>query len=154
MTADQGKSNFFNRIVVGTDGSETAKEAVDVAIALARENGGTLHLVNAYKSSSTTGQAAVAGAGIAAASPGLSAAIGAEASLHLLTAVAADIDGITVEIHSVNDSPPDAVLGVAAEVEADLIIVGNKGMERRVFGSVPNSIAHRAPCNLLIVKTT
>src|ERR1700722_3340297 len=139
MTADQGKSNFFNRIVVGTDGSETAKEAVDVAIALARENGGTLHLVNAYKSSSTTGQAAVAGAGIAAASPGLSAAIGAEASLHLLTAVAADIDGITVEIHSVNDSPPDAVLGVAAEVEADLIIVGNKGMERRVFGSVPNS---------------
>jgi nucleotide-binding universal stress UspA family protein len=61
---------------------------------------------------------------------------------------------VDVQIHSVNDSPPEAVLDVAEKVDADLIVVGNKGMERRVFGSVPNSIARKAPCNLLIAKTT
>ena len=43
----------------------------------------------------------------------------------------------------------------AAEVEADLIVVGNKGMTgvRRVLGSVPNSVAHSAPCSVLIAFT-
>jgi nucleotide-binding universal stress UspA family protein len=64
------------------------------------------------------------------------------------------VSGINVQTHSVNQSPPEAVLAVAEEVGADLIVVGNKGMERRVFGSVPSSIARKSPCNLLIAKTT
>ena len=33
-------------------------------------------------------------------------------------------------------------------------MIGNKGMERKVLGSVPNSVSHNAPCSVLIVKTT
>jgi nucleotide-binding universal stress UspA family protein len=36
----------------------------------------------------------------------------------------------------------------------DLLVIGNKGMQRRVLGSVPNSVTHRAPCSVLVVKTT
>jgi nucleotide-binding universal stress UspA family protein len=38
-------------------------------------------------------------------------------------------------------------------VDADVIVVGSKGMHRRILGSVPNSVAHKAPCAVLIVKT-
>jgi len=53
-------------------------------------------------------------------------------------------------------SPKPGILGEALEVEADLIVVGNKGMKgvRRVLGSVPNAVAHRSPCSVLIVQTT
>jgi len=45
----------------------------------------------------------------------------------------------------------------AEEREADLIIVGNKGMtgaKRFLLGSVPNKISHHAPCSVLIIRTT
>ena len=49
-----------------------------------------------------------------------------------------------------------AILQVAGEVDADLIVVGNKGMRGagRLLGSVPNSVTHKAPCSVLVVKTT
>ena len=49
----------------------------------------------------------------------------------------------------------DALLSVAAAVRASTIVVGNQGMHgaRRVLGSVPNSVSHRARCNVLIVST-
>jgi nucleotide-binding universal stress UspA family protein len=33
-------------------------------------------------------------------------------------------------------------------------VVGNRGMERRILGSVPNSVAHKAACTVVLVKTT
>ena len=48
----------------------------------------------------------------------------------------------------------DVVVQLASECSADLLVIGNKGMQRRVLGSVPNTIAHRAPCSVLVVKTT
>jgi nucleotide-binding universal stress UspA family protein len=56
----------------------------------------------------------------------------------------------------VTGAPADAICEVAREVSADLIVVGNKGMQgiRRVLGSVPNSVAHQAPCDVLIAFTT
>jgi nucleotide-binding universal stress UspA family protein len=58
--------------------------------------------------------------------------------------------------HALPGDPARAILQVANEVGADLIVVGNKGMKGagRVLGSVPNEVAHRAPCSVLIVKTT
>ena len=50
--------------------------------------------------------------------------------------------------------PADVLVGIAEDQGADVLIVGNKGMHRRVLGSVPNSISHNAPCSVLIVKTT
>jgi nucleotide-binding universal stress UspA family protein len=47
------------------------------------------------------------------------------------------------------------MISVAEGVGADLIVVGSKGMKgaRRIIGSVPNSVAHRAPCHVLVAKT-
>ena len=42
---------------------------------------------------------------------------------------------------------------IAEDQNADVIVVGNKGMQRRILGSVPNSVSHKAPCSVLIVKT-
>jgi nucleotide-binding universal stress UspA family protein len=63
---------------------------------------------------------------------------------------------VDAEVHAATGDPAEAIVRVATRIGADLIIVGNKGMRgaRRVLGSVPNSIAHQAPCSVLIVDTT
>jgi nucleotide-binding universal stress UspA family protein len=43
---------------------------------------------------------------------------------------------------------------IAESVGADVLVIGNKGMDRKVLGSVPNTVSHHAPCSVLIVKTT
>ena len=65
------------------------------------------------------------------------------------------LDGITVEQHQVAGSAADALCEVADKTNADLIVVGSRGMTgtRRVLGSVPNSVAHAATCSVLIVQT-
>lgn len=65
-------------------------------------------------------------------------------------------DGLKVETHGLNVDPAHAIVHVAKQVGADLVVVGNKGMQgakRFLLGSVPNSVAHNAPCAVLIVKT-
>jgi nucleotide-binding universal stress UspA family protein len=63
--------------------------------------------------------------------------------------------GLKPEVHAATGSPADAIVRVAEQEKADLVVVGNKGMKgvRRVLGSVPNSVAHGAPCSVLIVDT-
>jgi nucleotide-binding universal stress UspA family protein len=51
-------------------------------------------------------------------------------------------------------SPADVLCNSAAEHGADVLVVGNKHINRRLLGSVPNSVAHNAPCSVMIVKTT
>jgi nucleotide-binding universal stress UspA family protein len=64
--------------------------------------------------------------------------------------------GVASETHPATGDPADALITVADREGADLIVVGNKGMKgaRRVLGSVPNSVAHRASCSVLILPTT
>ena len=62
-----------------------------------------------------------------------------------------------VNVHAREGDPADAILDVAEERGADLIVVGNKGMsgaKRFLLGSVPNKVSHHAPCSVLIVRTT
>ena len=64
--------------------------------------------------------------------------------------------GVPVEIFARRGDPADAILDVAEEQGADLIVVGNKGMtgaKRFLLGSVPNKISHHAPCSVLIIRT-
>ena len=56
--------------------------------------------------------------------------------------------------HVASADPAEAILAVAREAGADLIVVGNKGMHRRVLSSIPNSVSHNASCDVLIVQTT
>jgi nucleotide-binding universal stress UspA family protein len=37
--------------------------------------------------------------------------------------------------------------------QADVLVIGNEGMDRRVLGSVPNTVTHEAACSVFIVKT-
>ena len=59
--------------------------------------------------------------------------------------------------HALPGDPAKAILMVADEAGADLIVVGSKGMQGprgKILGSVPNDVAHHANCSVLIVKTT
>jgi nucleotide-binding universal stress UspA family protein len=141
---------MFETVVVGADGSATAAEAARQAIELVKMTGGTLHVVSAY---SAHGNLAVGGAADSAKSLGSGDL--ARSVLDDLSS-RAKIAGVNVEIHGKAGAPADVICEIAEEVAADLIVVGNKGMHgaRRVLGSVPNSVAHQAPCSVLIVATT
>lgn len=144
---------MFTNVVVGTDGSETADKAVELAARLARDWNATLNIVVAYRSN-ISGMAAASGAAMV--DTGTRQEIQRESALQI-AAKAADnwAQGVKVETHAVANSAPDAILETAESVGADLIIVGSRGMTgaRRVLGSVPNSVAHGAGCAVLIVKT-
>lgn len=147
---------MFTRIVVGTDGSETAGEAVRQAIDLAKLSGASLSIVSAFAPISqrkVKDQQRDAPADI-------QYELGPREDVNLiLDAAAADArkDGVEVQTHPVEGDPAEAILSVAEETKADLIVVGNKGMtgaRRFVLGSVPNNISHHSPCSVIIVRTT
>jgi nucleotide-binding universal stress UspA family protein len=141
---------MFSSIVVGTDGSDTAAEAVRRAIELAQLCGAQLHIVTAYKPKPVR-VAGVPEEYRERLGPG------GEADTVLEDQCArARAAGVEVEGHAGAGDPGDAIVRVAEEQKADVIVVGNKGMvgARRVLGSVPNSVAHKAPCAVFIVQTT
>ena len=71
----------------------------------------------------------------------------------MLEEVAGDVKGLETEIHTGVGDPAEVIIRTADEVGADLIVVGSRGMQRRVRGSVPHSVAHGAGCAVLVVKT-
>ena len=147
---------MFTRIVVGTDGSESAAEAVRQAMDLAKLTGAQLAIVSAFAPVSkrrVQGEQADAPADV-------QHEFGPREDVNLvLDAAAAEArkEGIEVQTHPVEADPADAILTVAEQTSADLIVVGNKGMtgaRRYLLGSVPNNVSHHAPCSILIVRTT
>lgn len=147
---------MFTRIVVGTDGSDTAEEAVRQAIDLAKLTGALLSIVSAFAPVSKRRiQDEQAGA-----PPDIANQIGPREDVNLVldaAAAKARAAGVEAQTHPIEGDAADAVLNVAEEVKADLIVVGNKGMTgtRRYFlGSVPNNVSHHAPCSVMIVQTT
>jgi nucleotide-binding universal stress UspA family protein len=139
----------FETVVVGADGSDTAANAVRKAIELVRLTGGRLHVVTAYRHEQLSAAGGTEAPG-ALGSRDLAESVLAD---HVSRATAA---GIEAEGHSRSGDAANAICDVATDVGADLIVVGNKGMTgmRRVLGSVPNSVAHHAPCDVLIAFTT
>jgi nucleotide-binding universal stress UspA family protein len=131
-------------IVVGTDGSDTAKRAVAEAVRLAKALGAEVHIVSAYE------PLRVGGTPHAATLPDAIV----DSTLEQAAAVARFAE-VAVETHAVRADPADALVEVATAVGADLLVVGNQGMHgaKRLLGSVPNSVSHRARCNVLIVST-
>lgn len=150
---------MFKQIVVGTDGSAGANIAVDAAIELARLSGATLHVVSARKIVSPYALAGAPEAGMAAVNVDESnAAILAEGQ-RLCDQVVERADGVGVrgEAHCVSGDAADALMKVAVDTGADLLVVGNRGMSgarRFVLGSVPNKVSHHCPTNLMIVDTS
>lgn len=141
-------------IVVGTDGSPTASEAVTRAIELAKQSGGRLAVVSAYK---PMADARIAGAHAHSEHAHWKDGLSDSKVESVLRQVetAAKAAGVEVETHQRKGDPADAIIAVAKEKDADLIVVGSKGMTgaRRVLGSVPNTITHHAPCSVMVVRT-
>lgn len=141
------------QIVVGTDGSDTAKQAVAEATRLAKALGAELQVVSSYKP--------LRGAKIVGAPEGAVKVWGPMMDVEVdailnQAAAAAKAQGVEVAIHAVEGDPADALLKVADKVGASTIVVGNQGMhgaKRFVLGAVPNEISHKARCNVLIVST-
>jgi nucleotide-binding universal stress UspA family protein len=141
----------YQSIVVGVDGSPTAEIALERAIELASLSGGRLHLVSAYEPAA----ARVTGGAPSGEQFGAPSDFKADAALQRALAKAG-AKSLEVEQHAPKGDPADALISVADESGADLIVIGSVGMKgpRRIFGSVPNSVAHRTPCDVLIVQTT
>ena len=147
---------MFSRIVVGTDGSETAASAVAQAVELSRLSDAQLEIVSAYEPVSKDRMK-----GESAEIPGdVAHAVNPREDVNLtLESAASEAHKSDVEVntHAREGDPADAILDVAEETDADLIVVGNKGMtgaKRFLLGSVPNKVSHHAPCGVLIVRTT
>jgi len=136
----------FRSIVVGTDGSETADEAVRQAAQLARALGARVHLVCVYEP----------GAGADAQDGWASGTREAVDATLARSAAVIEAEGVEVERYPQRGDPADAILDVAEERDADLIVIGNRGRtgaKRFLLGSVPNRISHHAPCAVLIIRT-
>ena len=137
---------MFASILVGTDGSETAWTAVRRAI----------ELVSAYEPVSNqrlrqeSRQAPEDMQWMVNPREDVDATL-SEASERIAGA------GVKVNTYAREGDPADAILDVAEERNADLIVVGNKGMtgaKRFLLGSVPNRVSHHAPCSVLIIRTS
>ena len=147
---------MFDRIVVGTDGSETATDAVKTAVELAKLTNAKLEIVSAYEPVPQQ-RLRDEGEGI---SGDVAHAVNPREDVELVLGNAAAVAKkakVEVITHPREGDPADAILDVAEENNADLVMVGNKGMtgaRRFLLGSVPNKISHHAPCDVWIVKTT
>ena len=125
----------YGKIVVGTDGSETALVAERVAARLARLSQGQLVLVSAY-----------ADAG------------GREAAERVVEEAAGRAGKVGVQAvpRAIEGEPAAAIVEFADSEEGELVVVGDVGMgqaRRLRLGGVPDRISHEAPCDLLIVRT-
>jgi nucleotide-binding universal stress UspA family protein len=146
----------FGSMVVGTDGSQTAGEAVRQAADLATRLDATVHLVSAYEPVPERRlreeREQVPG--------DLQWMVHAREDVRETLEEAAERladAGVKVKTHAREGDPADAILDVAEEQGADLIVVGNKGMtgaKRFLLGSVPNKVSHHAPCSVMIIRTT
>jgi nucleotide-binding universal stress UspA family protein len=146
----------YRTVLVGTDGSASSLRAVETAGRIAADAGAKLVLACAYHpmpdrerlpAADRLGDLAYKVEGSTPADDALRAARD-----QALTAGARDIDQVAVEGDAV-----DTLVKLAAEREADLLVVGNRGLNSlagRLLGSVPANLSHRAPCDVLIVRTT
>lgn len=140
---------MLQKLLVGTDGSDSAQNAVEKAAGLAKAAKAELIICHGYEEPQ---QAA--------------APFGDKTDYYPAAEVGKAIledaekrhgKGVTVKTVLRGGDPSDALLDVAEEEGVDLIIVGNRGMtgaKRFFLGAVPNRISHHAPCSVLIVHTT
>ena len=138
-------------MAVGTDGSGTASEAVGMAVDLARRFGAELVLLSAFQDRG----------GAAQQDPGSSREVewvsnSSARVREILARTEADLkrQGVDCTTRIDEGDPADVLVRLATECGADLLVIGNKGMRRRMLGSVPNTVTHKAPCSVLVVKTT
>ena len=135
-------------IVVGVDGSETALRAAHTARDLAASMGATLHVVSAFDSDRTE----VFGSG---SDQWIVSDAGNAEKVARTVADGLRSPDTTVTYAAARGKPAEALIREAERTGARMIVVGNRRMQGigRVLGSVANSVAHSAPCDVYIAKT-
>jgi len=139
-------------ILVGVDGSETSRKAAQVAAELAAGSGATLHIMTAIDDRARTdlGEDRYVGDVRLATTPG-------DEAEAIARGVAEELSGIVANIQTspARGKPGEALVTVAKDIRADLIVVGNRRVQGigRILGSVATDVAHHAPCDVYIVKT-
>jgi nucleotide-binding universal stress UspA family protein len=140
-------------VAVGTDGSDTASKAVDFALDIAEKFGAKVVVASSYR---PVGEDRIR-----------QEQRDAPEDVQWSINPTEDVDsalrgveekargrGLDVTSEARQGDPADVLCEIAEQHGADLLVVGNRGMQRRVLGSVPNSVSHKAPCSVVIVKTT
>jgi nucleotide-binding universal stress UspA family protein len=139
----------YSKVAVGTDGSATASEAVEAAVELARRYDAELVLISAYHDEALGRESR--------ASEELQWMFSPAARLKEIlarTEAAVRREGVSCSTLAETGDPAEVLVRLAEECGADVLVIGNRGMRRRILGSVPNSVTHKAPCSVLVVKTT
>jgi nucleotide-binding universal stress UspA family protein len=144
----------YKTVVVGTDGSDSSLRAVDRAGHLASGPDAKVIVATAYFPASEDTRAAdlLKDEGYKMAGNAPIYAILREARDRAKEAGATNI-----EERAIVGAPVDALVDLAEEVGADLLVVGNVGLSTiagRLLGSVPANVARRSKSDVLIVHTT
>ena len=132
---------MLSTIAVATDGSATAQRAVDAAFDLAQHFDAAVVIITAYVADRG------AGGSWASASATHAERVLADAE------EAADALGLEHSSAMREGEPGEVIVALAERHGADLLVVGSVGMHRRVLGSVPNTVTHKASCSVFVVKT-
>jgi nucleotide-binding universal stress UspA family protein len=144
---------MIGTIAVGTDGSDTAAKAVDFALEIAQKFGSHVVVASSYRPVSEGRLRDEQREAPQDIQWSLNPMEDVEANLRAVEQKAKG-RGLEATTEAREGDPADVLCAIAEEHDADLLVVGNKGMQRRVLGSVPNSVSHKAPCSVVIVKTT
>jgi nucleotide-binding universal stress UspA family protein len=132
---------MLSKIAVATDGSDTARRAVDAAFDLAQRFDAAVVILTAYRAGASGSDTWAS-----------SSAVQAERVLADAEDAAAE-RGLAYSSAMSEGDPGEVVVALAERHGADLVVVGSLGMHRRVLGSVPNTVTHKAPCSVFVVKT-
>ncbi len=144
---------MLKTVAVGTDGSATAAKAVQFAIELADRYGARIVFISSYRPVSETRLRREQKDAPQELQWAINPAEDVEATLREVEELA-DERGLKWTSEAREGDPADVLVALADEHDADVLVIGNKGMQRRVLGSVPNSVSHKANCSVMIVKTT
>ena len=141
---------MISTVAVGTDGSETANKAVNEAAELARRFDAKLVLLSAFDDSRRQTTDPDQDIELQWAS---NPAARVTSILEVLESELSG-SGLACETRADKGDPAEVLVRLADECGADLLVICNRGMKRRVLGSVPNTVTHKAHCSVLVVKTT
>jgi nucleotide-binding universal stress UspA family protein len=140
-------------IAVGTDGSETAQKAVDFAIEMTERYQAKIVFASAYVPVSESRLRKEQEEAPQEIQWSINPSEEVDDTLRKVEQQAKE-RGLDYASEARNGDPADVIVEIASDHGVDVIVIGNKGMQRRILGSVPNSVSHNAPCSVLIVKTT
>lgn len=142
---------MISTVAVGTDGSSTASDAVAMAAEMARRYDANLVLLSAFQASDGKPR------DLSGSSREIQWTFSTVARLtEQLERTEAEVRAGGIECTTLIEEgdPAEVLVQLADRCGADVLVIGNKGMQRRLLGSVPNTVTHRAGCSVFVVKTT